>query len=189
MFSGIAGKGFGSHKQWNSCLTCLYGCQSSVWSLQCFVSMVCDKHCYLNRCVTPGAPRDVVVGEAGMVSHTTTLYEIILASNLYVGCFEIRLSILMQCLQINLYVVIICFLMIKHFDWSQWICECALFFPLLRSFLLISKLMWTGCFCSVRTTGLLYLFNKLKLIGFAPLVQKFSVFSVCSQVALCFTHS
>lgn len=35
--------------------------------LQCFVSMVCDKHCYLNRCVTPGAPRDVVVGEAGMV--------------------------------------------------------------------------------------------------------------------------
>lgn len=35
-FQEIAGNGLGSHKQWNCCLTCLYGCQSSVWSSAVF---------------------------------------------------------------------------------------------------------------------------------------------------------
>lgn len=115
-FQEITGKGFGSHKQWNSCLTCLYGCQSSVWSSAVFRVDGLWQTLLLKPLRHTWRPQTRGRGWGRNGSRTTMLYEIILASDLYVGCFEIWLSILMQCLQINLYVVIICFLMIKHFD-------------------------------------------------------------------------
>lgn len=76
-FQEIAGKGFGSHKQWNSCLTCLYVCQSSVWSSAVFRVDGLWQTLLLKPLRHARRPRRHGGGWVQNGLCTTTLYEII----------------------------------------------------------------------------------------------------------------
>lgn len=182
-FSEIAGEGFGSHKQWNCCLTCLYACQSTVWSLAVFLIDDPRQKLFLKPVAShPMPPEMWPLDEAETVYPRCIklFWQVLLHGDLTVLCNAMQW---MLANQIYIYVMYnIYFLMIHFMTLKNLMVNAPSYFSYWDIF------SYRPCLKSVYDKERV-LYKTWMSIGFAPVNQNFfcvfCLFSNCTFLFIC----